>query len=120
MRKLGLNHNQGAAHASNVHDYEMLAEMYAHNHGDGGNKPCNPKSKKCNASSASYMVATWAESYASTDALAAAAYVIVVATVQYTLPAAASNNGPFTYVVFSVDNVLKGSLGTRFRLLQTG
>ena len=108
--------------APNVHDYEMLAEMYAHNHGDSGSKPCNPKSKKCNASSASYMVATWAESYASTDALAAAADVIVVATVQSTLPAAASNNGrvPFTFVVFSVDNVLKGSLGTQFRLLQTG
>ena len=68
------------------------------------------------------MVATWAGSYASTEALAAAADVIVVATVQSTLPAAASNNGrvPFTFVVFSVDNVLKGSLGTQFRLLQTG
>ena len=100
----------------------MLAKMYAHNHGDGGSKPCIPNSKKCSASSASYMVATWAESYASTDALAASADVIVVATVQFTLPAAASNNGnvPFTFVAFSVDNVLKGSLGTRFRLLQTG
>ncbi|MCH7663864.1 MAG: hypothetical protein IH859_08365 [Chloroflexi bacterium] len=108
----------------NVHDDEMFTEMYTHNHGesDSGSKPCNPKSKKCNAGAASYMVATWAESYASTAEMAASADVIVVATVRSTLPAAASNNGnvPFTFVVFSVDDVLKGSLGSEFRLQQTG